>query len=234
MDMLPEDVEIVAPPGSTVDATILAGPATVPACRFADTVPSNPVLPLGAARVEPAGPYSVKETETPAFGLPFVSLATNVTSEDEAPPDPETPITSGIADMNSMLCVAAALTVISTVFDTGPAVAVITRLPLFEGSAVNVTEATPPTVVADVAERVPALLAPAVIANVTVVPSDTGLFKAFLTVAIKFVVWPFRRLGFVALTVIEAGSLVMFNDTFWEVTPVAAPWIFTTPDDVPA
>ena len=144
------------------------------------------------------------------------------------------PITSGFADTNSMLCVAAALTVISTVADTVPAVAVITRLPLLRRSAVNVTEATPLTVVAVVDERLPAFVAPAEIVNVTVVPSVTGLFSAFLTVAVMFVVWPFSRLGFVALTLIEAGSLVMFNDTFWEITPVAEPWMFTTPDDVPA
>ncbi len=92
-----------------------------------------------------------------------------------------------------MLCVAAALTVISTVADTVPAVAVITRLPLFEGCAVNVTEASPPTVVAVVDERLPAFVAPAVIANVTVVPSVTGLFSAFLTVAINS--WSGRSAG---------------------------------------
>jgi hypothetical protein len=88
MDILPEDVEIVAPLGSVTVATIRAGPATVPACRFADTMPFEPVLPLGAARVEPVGPYSVKFTETPDFGLPFTSLAINVTSEEAVIPDP--------------------------------------------------------------------------------------------------------------------------------------------------
>jgi hypothetical protein len=133
-----------------------------------------------------------------------------------------------------MLCVAAALTVISTVADVVPAVAVITRLPLLRRSAENVMDAMPLTVVAVADERLPAFVAPAEIVNVTVVPSVTGLFIMFLTVAIIFVVWPLSRLGFVAFTLIEAGSLVMFNETFWKGTPVAVPRMFTTPDDEPA
>jgi hypothetical protein len=72
-----------------------------------------------------------------------------------------------------------------------------------------VTDAIPFTVLACVAESAPANGGRDVIAKVTTVPSETGLFAMFRTSAVRFVVWPLVRFGFTTLSVRDAGELVI-------------------------
>ncbi len=107
-------------------------------------------------------------------------------------------------------------------------------LPVIVGSAVKVTLASPLAVTAALAERMPAYGAGEVIAKVTVVPSVTGLFRAFKTCAVTFVFCPLVRFELSMLRVMDAGGLVIrkLADTLGIPATVAA--TVTVPDDVPA
>jgi hypothetical protein len=78
--------------------------------------------------------------------------------------------------------------------------------------AVKVTDAIPFTVLACVLtcpENDPAHGQMDVIAKVTTVPSETGLFAMFRTSAVMFVVWPLVRFGLTMLRLRDAGGLVI-------------------------
>jgi hypothetical protein len=151
------------------------------------------------------------------MGDPVLLITLNFTNEFDIPA-PEILMTTGVASTNSRLPVCAEFTMISTVADTTgdvPAEAVMMRLPVLAASAAKVTEAIPFTVVAVRGESCPALVDPAVIANVTVVPSDTALFRTFRTSAVMFVLWPLMRFGLTAVTEMDAGLLVIEMLALW-------------------
>jgi hypothetical protein len=81
--------------------------------------------------------------------------------------------------------------------------------PVLTASAEKVTWAFPPIVLAEEAESVPAGVPRDVIAKFTCVPSDTGLFKTFSTVAVMFVVWLLVRFELATLRLMVAGLLVI-------------------------
>lgn len=176
----------------------------------------------------------MKFTLTPTMGDPVLLITLNFTYELDVPA-PEILMTLGVADTNSMLPGCPEFTMISTVaVTTGavPADAVMIRLPVLEASAAKVTEAIPFTVVAVRGASCPALVAPAVIAKVTVVPSDTALFITFRTSAVMFVVWPFMRFELTAVTEIDAGLLVIEKLALWSRPPEVALMV-TAPEVVP-
>ncbi len=104
--------------------------------------------------------------------------------------------------------------------------------PVIELSAVNVTEAIPFTVLADVAESEPAYGGREAIEKVTVVPSVTGLFRAFRTVADMFVVSPLVRFESTTLSEIDAGLLVIKKLRVCDKEPEVAVMV-TLPEDEP-
>jgi hypothetical protein len=114
-----------------------------------------------------------------------------------------------------------------------PADASMMTPPVIEGSAVKLTEATPFTVLAAAAESAPAKGGREVIAKFTGVPSETGLFRTFFTLAVIFVVWPFIRFELTTFRVIDAGSLVIKKLALTGDREPEVAWTVTAPDETP-
>lgn len=99
--------------------------------------------------------------------------------------------------------------------------------------AVKVTVATPFTVLPWEADSVPAHGQMDVIAKFTTVPSVTGLFRTFRTVAVTVVVLPVVRFGLATLKVMDAGLLVIIKLVDAGASAPVVPWMVTAPDEAP-
>ena len=189
--------------------------------------PVSSVAPTGAIE-------SWKFTLWLASGAPAALSTLNFTAESDVPA-PLMFIMFGVAETNSRLPACAAFTMmIDCAGGNVPAVACMITPPVIEGSAVNVTDATPFTVLAASAESAPANGGREAIAKFTVVPSDTALFMMFITFAVMFVVCPFVRFELTMFMLIVAGSLVIKKLALAGARPPAAACTVTAPEDIPA
>lgn len=128
----------------------------------------------------------------------MMSATLNTTTEVADCPPPFTPMICGVAEVKTMLPVAAGLMIISTMLEYDPTVAVMVTVPEVVVDALNVALASPDTVV-EVAVMVPKLLS--FIDHATDVPSGALALALSMTVALSEAVPPRLRVEGVDVTV---------------------------------